>query len=52
METAIALGDYDPFDQEWLSEEARARYDLSPCRERGSNGHNPYHYLDIRENGT
>jgi hypothetical protein len=52
LETAIALADYDPFDQEWASDEARERYDLSPCHHPGERLCDPYHFFDVRDNGT
>lgn len=43
MEIAIADGDFDPWTQKWR-DGAREKYDLSPCREPGSNRCNPYHH--------
>ena len=46
-EIALANGDLEIVEGEsfwvkWKSEEAMAKYDLSPCSEPGSNRFNPY----------
>ena len=42
MELALADGTYDALTGEFVSEEAKAQYDFSPCPEPGSNRCNPY----------
>jgi hypothetical protein len=51
-EVAIGTGDYDAFEQEWVSEEARGRYDFSLCRHPGEKLADPYHFFDVRDHGT